>query len=257
MKKSNRALQSFAIMLVLLLIGAQGAWADLRRQNNTMCSPKVHFKVPSNWTRAYIVIGGNAQPMPVPDENGWTTVDFSDAKAVGTNSDDRFFINSVADNTCQQKCVTPTQFGIRSNDARSVGFSCGTFETGNKSWVDGGEVWIQDHPDVKKSGKTYITYEEPKVYDFYIFLPNNTTWKSAEPYISETDASGKTKEVALYNDGANCGWYYRRYIDEKFPESVVIHRNDDPNLEDAIGMNGAWEEGAATPIALEGLFEIY
>lgn len=257
MKKSNRALQSFAIMLVLLLIGAQGAWADLRRQNNTMCSPKVHFKVPSNWTRAYIVIGGNAQPMPVPDENGWTTVDFSDAKAVGTNSDDRFFINSVADNTCQQKCVTPTQFGIRSNDARSVGFSCSTFETGNKSWVDGGEVWIQDHPDVKKSGKTYITYEEPKVYDFYIFLPNNTTWKSAEPYISETDASGKTKEVALYNDGANCGWYYRRYIDEKFPESVVIHRNDDPNLEDAIGMNGAWEEGAATPIALEGLFEIY
>ena len=257
MKKSNRALQSFAIMLVLLLIGAQGAWADLRRQDNTVCSPKIHFKVPDNWARAYIVIGGSAHPMGTPDENGWVTIDVGDAKAVGTNNGNAFVINSVADNTCQQKCVTPSGFGVKENNIEQAGFTCRTFETGNKSWVDGGEVWIQDHPDIKKSGKTYITYEEPKVYDFYIFLPNNTTWKSAEPYISETDASGKTKEVALYNDGANCGWYYRRYIDEKFPESVVIHRNDDPKMEDAIGMNGAWEEGAATPIALDGLFEIY
>jgi fibro-slime domain-containing protein len=257
MKKRYDALQRIALMLVLLLLGAQGAWADLRRKDNTMCSPKVHFKVPDSWTRAYIVIGGSAQPMPVPDENGWTVIDFS-TKAVGTNSDDLFFINSVADNTCQQKCVTPGGFGIRSNDARSAGFSCGTFEKGSKSWVDGGDVWIQDHPDVKQSGKTYITYEEPKVFDFYIFLPNNTTWKSAEPYISETDASGKTKEVAMYNDGANCGWYYRRYIDEEFPASVVVHRSDDTKLEDAIGMNGAWEEsGAAEPIPLKDLFDLY
>ena len=61
----------------------------------------------------------------------------------------------------------------------------------------------------------------------------------------------------MYNDADNCGWYYRRYIDEPFPASVVVHRDDDTKLNEAIGMNGAWEEGAATPIALEGLFEIY
>ena len=258
MKKSNRALQSFAIMLVLLLIGAQGAWADLRRKDNTVCSPKIHFKVPDSWTRAYIVIGGSAHAMPVPDENGWTTVSLDDTKAVGTNSDDAFYINGVNDNTCQLgKCVLPKQFSVKVNDGRAVGFTCATFESGNKNWVDGGEVWIQDHPDIKKSGTTYVTYEEPKVYDFYIFLPNNTVWKSAEPYISETDASGKTKDVKMYNDANNCGWYYRRYIDEPFPASVVVHRDDDTELNEAIGMNGAWEEGAATPIALEGLFEIY
>ena len=245
-------------MLVLLLIGAQGAWADLRRQDNTVCSPKIHFKVPDNWARAYIVIGGSAHPMGTPDENGWVTIDVGDAKAVGTNNGNAFVINSVADNTCQQKCVTPSGFGVKENNIEQAGFTCRTFETGNKSWVDGGEVWIQDHPDVKKSGKTYITYEEPKVFDFYIFLPNNTTWKSAEPYISETDANGKTKEVAMYNDGANCGWYYRRYIDEEFPASVVVHRSDDTKLADAIGMNGAWEEsGAAEPIPLKDLFDLY
>ena len=245
-------------MLVLLLIGAQGAWADLRRQNNTVCSPKIHFKVPDNWVRAYIVIGGSAHPMGAPDENGWVTIDVGDAKAVGTNNGNAFVINSVNDNTCQQKCVTPSGFGVKENNIEQAGFTCRTFETGNKSWVDGGEVWIQDHPDVKQSGKTYITYEKPNVKDFYVFLPNTEEWKSAEPRISETYSDGKTKDVAMYNDGENCGWYYRRYIDEPLPASVIIHRDDDETQADAIGMNGAWEEsGAATPIALEGLFDLY
>ena len=245
------------LFATLVAVGITSAWADLLRTDKTVCSPIVHFKVPISWQRSYIVIGGSAHAMSVPDENGWATIDFSNTKAVGTNNDNYFFINSTADNTCQQKCVVPDQFGARLIDARSVGFSCSTFEKGNKSWVDGGEVWIQDHPDVKQSGKTYITYTEPKVFDFYIFLPNNTTWKSAEPYIQETDASGKTKDVALSVDPEYCGWYYRRYIEEEFPTSVIVHRSDDTKLEDAIGMNGAWEEGAATPIDLKGLFEIY
>ena len=89
MKKSNRTLQSFAIMLVLLLVGAQGAWADLRYSGNAnkVCSPIVHFKVPDSWTRAYIVTGGNVYPMNVPDENGWTVIDFT---KVGTNPEVRY-----------------------------------------------------------------------------------------------------------------------------------------------------------------------
>ena len=127
-------------------------------------------------------------------------------------------------------------------DTRASSFTCNTFATGNKSWVDGGEVWIQDHPDVKQSGKTYITYTKPNVKDFYVFLPNSEEWKSAEPHISETYSDGKTKDVMMYNDGENCGWYYRRYVDEPLPTSVIIHRDDDEAMTDAIGMNGAWEE---------------
>jgi fibro-slime domain-containing protein len=90
------------------------------------------------------------------------------------------------------------------------------------------------------------------VHEFYIFLPNNTTWKSSTPMINE---DGKSRKLEI--DTVNCGWYYRRYVDEPLPSSVVIHRDDDPTLEDAIGFNGVWEEGAAEPIILDAMFELY
>ena len=90
------------------------------------------------------------------------------------------------------------------------------------------------------------------VRDFYIFLPNSTTWKSSTPMINEDGISRK-----LEIDTLNCGWYYRRYVDEPIPKSVLIHRDDDPTMQDAIGMNGAWEEGAAEPILLDAMFELY
>ena len=90
------------------------------------------------------------------------------------------------------------------------------------------------------------------VHEFYIFLPNNTTWKSSTPMINE---DGKSRKLEI--DTLNCGWYYRRYVDEPLPSSVVIHRDDDPTLEDAIGFNGVWEEGAAEPIILDAMFELY
>ena len=90
------------------------------------------------------------------------------------------------------------------------------------------------------------------VHEFYIFLPNNTMWKSSTPMINE---DGKSRKLEI--DTLNCGWYYRRYVDEPLPSSVVIHRDDDPTLEDAIGFNGVWEEGAAEPIILDAMFELY
>ena len=248
-------MRSVTIMLILLLAGVQGAWADLRRSDNTVCSPKIHFKLPSGWETAYIVIGGAAHEFPAADANGWTTADLSDATVVGTNSDDAFYINGANDNTCQLGlCVLPTQFGVKVNDGRSVGFTCSTFEKGDKSWKDGNEVWIQDHPDVKKSGTTYMTFAKPNVKDFYIFLPQNETWKSATPVIRE---DGTDRE--MYNDSEHCGWYYRRYIDEDLPASVLIHRDDDEDLAEAIGVNGAWETNPSSPdpIPMSSMFILF
>ena len=258
-----------------IALSVTNAWADLRMPDSTIevctpsatdsskticlktsdvCSPTIHFKKPDTWANAYIVIGGSAHMMSQADANGWTTVDFSDAKAVGTNSDDYFFINSSMNNTCyNSKCVTSKGVNVNLMNPREEGFTCKMF--GNKKRA---EVWIMEHPDPKKSGTVYVKTEKPQIFDFYIFLPSNTIWKSSEPIISETYANGKTKEVTLNIDPEYCGWYYRRYIDEEIPASVIVHRSDDTKLEDAIGMNGAWEEsGAATPIALEDLFEIY
>ncbi len=194
-------------------------------------------------------MGGSGHAMPKADANGWTTVDFKDTTLVGKNSDDFFYINASSENNCNAgKCVTSKGVNVKTNDGRSEGFSCATF----KEAGDGGDVWIQEHPDPKKPGVLYITFKKPNVKDFYIFLPNNTVWKSATPMIYEIGADGKANDIEMYNDAGNCGWYYRRYIDEDIPKSVLIHRDDDETREEAIGVNGAWEDKpTATPIPLD------
>ena len=91
--------------------------------------------------------------------------------------------------------------------------------------------------------------------ELHVFLPDNKTWMVSTPMINE---DGKSR--ALEVDPDHCGWYFRRYIDEKLPTSVIIHRDDDINLNEAIGKGGekALEEGlAAEPIELATYFELF
>lgn len=90
------------------------------------------------------------------------------------------------------------------------------------------------------------------VKEFHVFLPKNMTWKSSVPMINE---DGKSRELTI--DPDHCGWYYRRYVDEAIPKKVFIYRDDDAEMYEAIGMNGAWEEDDAKPIVLSDLFELY
>ena len=90
------------------------------------------------------------------------------------------------------------------------------------------------------------------VKEFHVFLPKNMTWKSSVPMINE---DGKSRELTI--DPDHCGWYYRRYVDEANPKKVFIYRDDDAEMYEAIGMNGAWEEDDAKPIVLSDLFELY
>lgn len=237
------------LFTAIIALGVTNVWADLRRMDNSVCSPTIHFKIPKDWARAYIILGGSAHAMPAPDADGWSTVSLADTKLVGTNDDESFYINGVNDITCMQGlCVLPAQFGAKVNDVRSVGFTCNTFKN------DGAEVWIQNHPDVKKSGQTYMTFKKPDVKDFYVLLPQNRLWMGATPMIAE---DGKSR--ALQIDEEKCGWYYRRYIDEVVPSNVLIHRDDDEKMSEAIGMNGAWETNPSMPIIipLKLLFESF
>ena len=261
MKTRNKALQGFALVLGLLLVGVSGAWADLRKSgnNNEYCSPVIHFKLPEGWSEAYLVISGAGMPFPKADASGWATIDLGTETPAGKGKDDDFFyINGVNKNDCNDNmCVTTNGVNLKSGQPHTDGFSCAYFAK-NKSWKDGGEVWIQAHPDTRKTGELYVSYSKPNVKDFFIFLPNNTTWKSATPMIYEVGADGKTKDIEMYNDAENCGWYYRRYIDEDIPKEVVVHRDDDEKREEAIGLNGAWEEGeSATPIPLNDFMEAF
>lgn len=91
------------------------------------------------------------------------------------------------------------------------------------------------------------------VKEFHVFIPNNMTWKSSVPMINE---DGKSRKLTI--DPDHCGWYYRRYVDEAIPEKVIIYRDDDSAMEEAIGMNGTWEAGdKAQPISLDLIFDLY
>ena len=233
-------------MTAAIALGMTSAWADLTKSDSSseVCSPKVHFKQPYNWYRTYVVIGDSVITAPVADENGWTTIDFSDKRIPNGSS---FFFNASNRPDClYNKCITSKGVKNKLMYASNEGFTCTMFKT------DSAEVWIQEHPDPKKTDEIYMTLQEPNVKTFYVFLPQNNYWMSATPLINE---DGKDREMNV--DPENCGWYFRSYVDEPLPASVVIRSDEDVVMEFAIGMNGAWEEDVAEPIALSGLFELY
>lgn len=97
-----------------------------------------------------------------------------------------------------------------------------------------------------------LTWAET-VREFYIFLPNTVEWKTAIPMIYEDGKSYK-----LTKDPNYCGWYYRRYIDEPLPNAVLIYRDNDPEMSQAIGFKGDWGKGdSPEPIPLKGQFELF
>ena len=240
-----------AAIAVSIAICSSTSWANLKKSETVddVCSPKIHFKIPESWSNAYLIIGGAAIAFPKAKlaDNGWTTLDLGSTK---TDDDTYFYINGVNKNDCiDAKCVTKVGFNVSPNNARTAGFSCKDVKT------DGGDIWIQEHPDPKKEGQVYVTATKPNVKDFYVFVPNNMVWNSAIPMILE---DGKSR--ALDIDPDHCGWFFRRYIDEKLPTSVIIHRDDDSELNGAIGMGGEKalnEAAAAEPIVLADMFDLY
>ena len=239
-----------------IALSVTNAWANLKTStmSNSYCSPKVHFKLPDGWTNAYLMIGGFGVPFPAPKlaDNGWTTINLGSANA---NDDDVFYINGVNKNDCNDGiCVTRNGVNVKPNNASVEGFRCSDIGSND-------EIWIQEHPDITKEGQVYVTTSKPVVKDFYIFLPDNKTWRSSTPMLLE---DGKN-EVEMYVDNEHCGWYYRRYIldgkiDKALPSSVILYRDDDIEKKAAIGMGGEKalnEWYPAEPIALADLFSFF
>ena len=98
-------------------------------------------------------------------------------------------------------------------------------------------TWAETGPDV--------------VREFHVFLPDNVTWNTSTPMIYE---DGKSQ--ALTPDSEHCGWFTRRYVNEKIPNKVVLHTDDDEELRNSIGFYG---EASDTPqaIPLGDLFELF
>ena len=238
--KSLKILIATAIALC-----ATSAWASMP------CDGTVYFKLPDGWKSAYAVGGGNGVPFTKSPYNNWLQVSTSD---IGKgNSIDYFFINEDKESACLSSghCVRKDSmdvpylmFSALSNNS----FTCSDFGSN-------GELWIMAHPDPKKAHVTYVSPTPPDVKYLYVYLPQNKAWWSSTPLINE-DGIDRLLEV----DPDHCGWYYRRYIDEKIPSSVLIHMdNDEKPYKQAIGLNGSWEETPNNPesIPLQSLYDIF
>ena len=229
-----------------IALSVTNAWADLRKSETSydVCSPKIHFKLPDGWTTAYLILAGRGVPFPKADADGWSTIDLGTTKAIDDNS---FFINGFNKNDCNESmCFTKKGANINPPMARNEGFTCKDVQT------DGGDIWIMEHPDPRKAGQVYVKQEKPVVQDFYVLLPQNKMWMSSMPLINENGIDHE-----LYVDTDRCGWYFRRYVDEELPSSVLIHMADDENpYKHAVGMEGE-NSSNATPIALSAMFSIF
>lgn len=229
-----------------IALSVTNAWADLRKSETSydVCSPKIHFKLPDNWTTAYLILAGSGVPFPKADADGWSTIDLGTTKAIDDNS---FFINSRNTSACYDgTCFTKKGAKINAQNPRVDGFTCKDIQT------DGGDIWIMEYPDPKNAGQVYVKQEKPVVQDFYVLLPQNKMWMSSTPLINENGIDHE-----LYVDTDRCGWYFRRYVDEELPSSVLIHMADDENpYKHAVGMEGE-NSSNATPIALSAMFSIF
>jgi fibro-slime domain-containing protein len=229
-----------------IALSVTNAWADLRKSETSydVCSPKIHFKLPDNWTTAYLMLAGSGVPFPKADADGWSTIDLGTTKAIDDNS---FFINSRNTSACYDgTCFTKKGAKINAQNPRVDGFTCKDIQT------DGGDIWIMEHPNPRKAGQVYVKQEKPVVQDFYVLLPQNKMWMSSMPLINENGIDHE-----LYVDTDRCGWYFRRYVDEELPSSVLIHMADDENpYKHAVGMEGE-NSSNATPIALSAMFSIF
>ncbi|SHK88134.1 fibro-slime domain-containing protein [Fibrobacter sp. UWB12] len=239
MKNTMKSLKLWVLGCVMLFAGAQSASAAL-----SGCEGTVYFKLPDGWKTAYAVGGGQKAKFTESTYTGWLQI--STASIGAPNAPTTFFIEETGANDCNSgHCATKSAINVKytqftETGVNANGFTCKDF--GSKT----NELWIQ--PSFEDANKPLVQGEPPDVKYFYVFLPDDKVWKSSVPMISE---NGKDKEMDI--DADNCGWYYRRYVNEALPTEVYIHRDDDETLQYAIGMQG---EGAETleKIDLDGLF---
>ena len=226
--------------LVVFFAGVQNASAALKG-----CEGTVYLKLPDGWTTAFTAGGGNFNAFTKSTTYpSWYEI--STAQIGGTNMPGVFHISVARGDYGQAGGITRTQIGKNVQFQETNGFSCKDFGAAN-------ELWIQ--PSFEDPTKPYVKGDPPDVKYFYVFLPDNKIWKSAVPMISE---DGKDREMDIDNN--NCGWYFRRYVDEPLPTKVFIHRDDDENLSNAIGFGGekAANEGKAPDeINLKMMFDFY
>ena len=224
---------------IMLLVGVQSAFAT--------CSGTLHFKRPDNWRSSFVVFAGSSEylqllPSALNSETGYYDYDLAKSSLV---QDEKFALasskaapmNYVLDSVWNGQTAYDSNYPLMYADIVCPNIN------------DATDVWVMENP--KKPGTTLVSYTEPKVKYFYVLPPDNMDWLSSTPMWSSDGTYASRQPFKV--DPTRCGWYYMVWLDEPLPEKMVVFRDDDTQLNDAIGMNG-W--GAdLSPIRVQDVFD--
>ena len=239
MKRTKQSLWKWTLGACLLFLGVQSAFAS-------GCGGMVYFQAPADWSTAYLATQNHEPAEMTMGDNGFYVANLA------TWPQETYAISgfSIGDGT-----TTPVSYidsvnwvAVENGDASKLKNSQSFHCPG-----DGVSLYIYENPS--DPGKTVISTEPPNAKYFFVMIPPDMEeWMSAVPMLSMD--GGKTgKPMTAVSD--MCGWYSYVFFNETISDSVVLFRDDDPDREDMIGVNGNWETAAkAQPISLGMIFDM-
>ena len=201
------------------------------------CEGTVHFQKPDSWPTVFMftdVSFTNVTKSCKP--NGWCEIPTG---SIGMGFAESFALskdNSLSLGTW----VSKTQYNYDASyyPSRNEEFTCADFGTGK-------DLYITENPI--SPGRTFFSTEPPKAKYLYVMLPNDEKWLSSVPMLS---LDGGLTGTPMKLDPKRCGLHYYVFFDTSPTNNVIIYRQDDPSLNEAIGLNGIWGEEGLNPIPL-------
>ena len=226
----------------MLLAGVQGAFAA--------CTGTLHFKKPDEWPASfYVTMNNKAALVTATSKNAATGYyDYDLADALGEAQETAFGLANSAS--------TPLDYVLAAvwngHSALDPNIPKNSRDIACPSTKGTTDVWVLENP--KQPGRTLVSYTEPNIKYMYVLVPDDAEGKATVPMWSGDGTYASRQPLKLAPD--MCGWYYAVWMDEQLPKSFIIFRDDDADLEDAIGLDG-WEADVLIPIPLDIVYAQY
>ena len=239
-RKTEISWWKWVLLGCMLFAGVQNAIAA--------CAGTLHFKKPDDWPRNFYIAMNNIDALVTASyynaATGYYEYDLADAG--GENIETSFALESSKS--------APMNF-ILSNVWNGISQNDQSYPKNNRNIRcpgAGKDVYVLENP--KKAGTTLVTNTAPDIKYFYVLVPDDESWKSTVPMWSPDSTFANAQPFKV--DPNMCGWYYAVWMDEPLPERLIIFKDDDVDLEEAIGMNG-WEAEVVVPFPMDMFFSMF
>lgn len=204
------------------------------------CHGTLHFKAPDNWAKMYVSVLGGSVEIPRSALNKKTGYyDFDLDQVAEEFVGDTFALADAYDSG-------PVHYVLQSewNGLTRYDYSYPKMHADIACPGKGMDVWVLEDP--KHPGETFVSSTKPDIKVLFVLPPDDEKWFASTPMWSPDGTYGNARPLRVYP--YMCGWYYAVWMNEKVSENVLIFREDDESLTDAIGVNGWGKEPDLIPM---------